>query len=96
MWNTVSARIRGAATELVDMGEETDQYVESTSKLRDLVKGYTGFDIMDDEENFKDLYEIVLGIGQAWGDLEDIQKAALGEALGGFHNTKPRYTAMCA
>lgn len=92
MWNTVSARIRGAATELVDMGEETDEYVESTSKLRDLVKGYTGFDIMDDEENFKDLYEIVLGIGQAWGDLEDIQKAALGEALGGKRNARGLYS----
>lgn len=92
MWNTVSARIRGAATELVDMGEETDQYVESTSKLRDLVKGYTGFDIMDDENNFKDLYEIVLGIGEAWGDLEDIQKAALGEALGGKRNARGLYS----
>lgn len=74
------------------MGEETDQYVESTSKLRDLVKGYTGFDIMDDENNFKDLYEIVLGIGQAWGDLEDIQKAALGEALGGKRNARGLYS----
>lgn len=83
---------RMAATELVDMGEETDEYVESTSKLRDLVKGYTGFDIMDDEKNFKDLYEIVLGIGQAWGDLEDIQKAALGEALGGKRNARGLYS----
>ena len=74
------------------MGEETDEYVESTSKLRDLVKGYTGFDIMDDENNFKDLYEIVLGIGQAWGDLEDIQKAALGEALGGKRNARGLYS----
>ena len=38
-----------AKTELEDLGEETDQYTESTSKLRDLVKSLTGFDILEDD-----------------------------------------------
>ena len=34
MWKTVSARIRGADTELKDMGEDTDGMVESTSNYK--------------------------------------------------------------
>jgi hypothetical protein len=54
MWTTVSARIRGASAELEDMGEETDEYVESTSKLRDLVKGIAGVDIMKNGDKYAD------------------------------------------
>ena len=50
LYQTVSARIRGAKTEIEEMGGDTDDMVESTSKLRDLVKGMTGFDIMEDED----------------------------------------------
>ena len=71
------------------MGEETDEYVTSSSKLRDTIKAYTGFDILNDAgDGYKDLYEIVLGIGQAWKDLGDLEKAALGEALGGKRNAR--------
>ena len=83
MWRTVSARLRGADTELKEMGEDTDGLVKSTSKLRELVKGITGFDIMEDENTFKDIYEIVLGIGKEWQGLNDIDRAALLEALAG-------------
>lgn len=83
MWRTVSARLRGADTELKEMGEDTDGLVKSTSKLRELVKGITGFDIMEDENTFKDIYEIVLGIGKEWQSLNDIDRAALLEALSG-------------
>ena len=63
MWKTVSARLRGASTELEDMGEDTDGLVKSTSKLRDMVKGMTGgFDIMKNDDEFKDVYDIVVGI----------------------------------
>lgn len=83
MWRTVSARLRGAETELKEMGEDTDGLVKSTSKLRELVKGITGFDIMVDENTFKDIYDIVLGIGKEWQSLNDIDRAALLEALSG-------------
>lgn len=83
MWRTVSARFRGAETELKEMGEDTDGLVKSTSKLRELVKGITGFDIMVDKNTFKDIYDIVLGIGKEWQSLNDIDRAALLEALSG-------------
>lgn len=56
MWRTVSARLRGSETELQEMGEDTDDLVKSTSKLRSLVKGITGFDIMEDKDTYKDIY----------------------------------------
>ena len=65
------------------MGEDTEGMVESTSKLRGLVKGMTGFDIMEDEKTFKSIYDIVVGIGEKWQDLNDIDRAALLEALAG-------------
>ena len=66
------------------MGEDTDDMVESTSKLRDLVKGITGFDIMKDENTFKDIYDIVIGISEKWNTLSDIDQASLLENLAGL------------
>lgn len=83
MWRTVSARLRGSETELKEMGEDTDGLVTSTSKLQTLVKGITGFDIMKDKDTYKDIYDIVLGIGEKWQDLSDIDRASLLEALAG-------------
>lgn len=76
-------RIRGATAELNEAGLETEGMVETTSQLRDLIKGMTGFDIMEDENTFKDIYEIVIGIGDAWQDLTDIEQASLLEKLAG-------------
>lgn len=83
MWKVVSARLRGSETELQQMGEDTDGLVKSTSKLQSLVKGITGFDIMQDENTYKDIYDIVLGISKTWKDLNDIDRASLLEALAG-------------
>lgn len=83
MWRTVSARLRGSETELKEMGADTDGLVTSTSKLQALVKGITGFDIMKDKDTYKDIYDIVLGIGEKWQDLSDIDRASLLEALAG-------------
>ena len=85
MWKTVSMRIRGTKQELEAAGEDVDGMVESTSKLRDIIKGLTGFDIMADKAGtqFKDVYDIVVGIGKEWKNLSDIEQAGLLEALAG-------------
>ena len=84
MWTTVSARIRGAKTELEDAGLETDGMVESTSKLQSLIKGMTGFDILeDDQKTFKSIYDIIIGIGEEFQNLSGVDQAALLEALAG-------------
>lgn len=84
MWTTVSARIRGAKTELEEAGLETDGMVESTSKLQALIKGMTGFDILEaDGKTFKSIYDIIVGIGDEFQSLSDLDQAALLEALAG-------------
>ena len=85
MWKTVSMRIRGATKDLEAAGLETEGMAQSTSELRDYVKDLTGFDIMADEAGtqFKDIYDIIIGIGEAWNSLADVDQAALLEKLAG-------------
>ena len=91
----MSARIRGASTELEELGEETDAYTESTSKLQGLIKGLTGFDILEEDgKTFKDIYDIILGIGQEWENLTDIEQASLGEALAGKRSANALYAVL--
>ena len=85
---------RLAETELEELGEETDEYTKTTSKLRDLVQSLTGFDIMIDEDTFKDVYEIILGIGKEWDNLTDVEQASLGEALAGKRNANALYAVL--
>lgn len=94
MWRTVSARLRGSETELQEMGADTDGLVTSTSKLQALVKGITGFDIMQDKDTYKDIFEIVLGIGEKWQDLDDIDRASLLEALAGKQQSNALAAAL--
>jgi TP901 family phage tail tape measure protein len=96
---TVALRIRGAKAELEEMGEETDYVVNSTSKLRELIKGYTsiggkyeGFDIMEDEDTFKSLADIIKGIGEVYDEMSDIDRTAMLDKLAG----KNRSNALAA
>lgn len=93
-FKTLSARIRGAKTELEDLGEEEDEFTQTTSKLRDLVRSLTGFDIMEDEDTYKDIYEIMVGIGKEWEHLSDIEKQSLAESLAGKRNANVFYSVM--
>ena len=93
MWKVVNARLRGSESELNQMGEDTDGLVTSTSKLREKVKALTGgFDIMKDKDTYKDIYDIIVGIGERWSDLNDISRADLLETLAG----KQRSNALAA
>lgn len=85
MWKTVSMRLRGVTQELEAAGLETEGMVKSTAQLRDLIQGLTGFDIMTDEAGtqFKDVYDIVVGIGHEWKNLTDVEQAGLLEVLAG-------------
>lgn len=84
---TLSARIRGSKVELEELGETEEDVVNLTSKLRNEVKAMTGFDIMEDEETYKSIDEIIIGIGKHWKELTDIQQAALAEDLAGKRNS---------
>lgn len=80
----MSARIRASEVELAELGETEDGVVESTAKLQKYIKGITGFDILEkDGKTFKSLYDILLGIGKEFQNLDDVTKAALSEKLFG-------------
>ena len=79
----LSLRIRGAKADLESMGESTDDLAESTSKLREEIKGLTGVDIMADENTFKSTAEIIKEIGAVWDQLSDVSQAATLEKLAG-------------
>ena len=61
-----------AKTELEEAGEDTEGMVESTAKLRNLIKGISGVDIMLDENTFKSTYQIIDEIGKVWKNIKDV------------------------
>jgi len=86
---TLSMRVRGAKTLLEEAGEDTSNMAESTSKLRAQVAALTnvngkgGFDIMQDEDTYKSIYDIMLGISKVWDQMTDVKQSALLELLAG-------------
>lgn len=77
---TVSLRMQGteaSVKELQEMGEETENLLETTAKLRQTIldttrvasNGFKGFDIMDANGQFKSMYETLLGLGQIWQEI---------------------------
>lgn len=89
----LTLRLRGAKTELQSLNENTDDMAESTSKLREQIKALTnvngtgGFDIMDDEDTFKSVYDIMLGISDVFSDMNDVDQASLLELIAGKHRS---------
>jgi TP901 family phage tail tape measure protein len=75
-WKTISMRIRGAKTEMSELGLDTEGMVESTAKLRSEILALSGVDIMEaDNKTFKSTYQIMDELAQKWEDLSDIQQA---------------------
>lgn len=67
------------------MGEDTENVVESTSKLQEIIKGMTGVDILEaDGKTYKDMYTIISEIADVWDTLDDIDQASLLETLAGM------------
>ena len=81
---TISLRLRGtSAKELEESGEDTTGAIESKSKLRSKIKGYTGIDILTDSGAYKSTYEILLEISKVWDSLTDMNRAGLLELIAG-------------
>lgn len=55
----------------------------SVSKLRDEIQSLSGVDIMLNEDTFKSSYDILMGIGEVWDGLSDINQANITELLFG-------------
>lgn len=83
---TISLRIVGtseAEEELSAMNEEVDAFVKATnSKKQQIIKDYTsvasnsyqGFDILDENGNYKNTYETLLGIAKIYKEIQEQDK----------------------
>ena len=83
---TISLRLVGteeAEEELSAMNEEVDAFVKATnSKKQQIIKDYTsvasnsyqGFDILDENGNYKNTYEILLGIAKIYKEIQEQDK----------------------
>ncbi len=91
---TSALRIRGCTVELQDMGEETEDVIESTSTLAAKIKGLTningngGVDILEaDGETFRSIYEIYDDISKVYGKMSDTDASALLDLIAGKHRS---------
>ena len=82
---TIALRLTGteaAKEQLKALGEETDGYAETVSKLRETIMSATktesnsfqGFDILDENGNYKSTYEILQGIADIYDEIVETDK----------------------
>jgi TP901 family phage tail tape measure protein len=82
---TIALRLTGtkaAKDELESLGEDTEGVATTVSKLRDTImsatkvgaNGFKGFDILDDNRNYKSTYEILKGISAIYEDIVETDK----------------------
>lgn len=79
----MSMRLRGSKTDVESAGLDAEGMASSVSKLRDEIQSLSGVDIMLDDETFKSSYDILMGIGEVWDSLSDINQANITELLFG-------------
>ena len=83
-YKTIALRIRGAKSELEEMGEDTSDMAESSSKLREELLALSGVDILEaDGQTFKSTYDILDEISKVYHDLSDLSQANILEKLAG-------------
>ena len=82
---TIALRLTGtkaAKEELEELGEETDGVATTVSKLRDTIISATkvasnrfkGFDILDENGNYKSTYEIMKGLSEVYQEIVETDK----------------------
>lgn len=83
---TIALRITGteeAKAELEELGEDTSDFVVQTaSKSQAAIKNFTkvasndfkGFDILDENGNYKSTYDILLGIAEIYEEIVETDK----------------------
>ena len=82
---TLTLRLRGAKTELEEMGEDVSGMATTTSQLQSKLLALTGgkVDIMLDANTFKSSTQILREMADAWEHMTDIQRASALELMGG-------------
>ncbi len=87
---TSALRIRSCTAELEEMGETTDDVIESTSTLAEKIKALTningsgGVNILEaDEETFRSIYDIYNDIAKVYDKMSDKDASALLDLIAG-------------
>lgn len=80
---TIALRLRGAKAELEEMGEDTDGLATSSAKLQNVIASLTGVNILQDNGDFKDTYEILREISLVYDKLDDKSQATVLETIAG-------------
>lgn len=87
---TSALRIRGCTAELEEMGEETDNVAESTSKLAEKIEGLTNINgtggvkiFEEDEETFRSIFDIYNDIAKVYDKMSDKDASALLDLIAG-------------
>lgn len=82
---TIALRLTGTEESkeaLEELGEEADDVITTASKLRDTImsatkvssNGFKGFDIFDENGNYKSTYEILQGIADVYNEIVETDK----------------------
>ena len=82
---TIALRLTGtkaASDELSELGEDTEGVITTVSKLRDTImsatsvasNGFKGFDILDENGNYKSTYEIMKGLSEVYQEIVETDK----------------------
>ena len=82
---TIALRLVGtkeAKEQLEELGEDTDGVITTISKLRDTIlsatkvasNDFSGFDILDDNGNYKSTYDIMLGLSDIYEEIVETDK----------------------
>lgn len=82
-YKTIRMRIRGAKTEMEELGLETDGMAESTTALQKEIMSLSDVDIMKDKDTLKSTYQILDELAVKWQSLTDIQKTSITELIAG-------------
>ncbi len=87
---TSALRIRGCTSELEEMGETTDDVIESTSTLAAKIKALTNIDgnggvniLEADGETFRSIYDIYNDIAKVYNKMSDVDASSLLELIAG-------------
>ena len=84
---TMSMRLRSSKTDVESAGLDADGMATSVSQLRDELMSLSGVDIMKNANEFKSSYDILMGIGEVWDRLSDVNQANITEILFGKRQT---------
>ena len=76
-------RLRGSKTDVESAGLDAEGMATSVSKLREEMISLSGVDIMLNDDTFKSSFDILMGIGEVWDNLSDINRANITELLFG-------------